>query len=93
MRDTLDKAKIKELNSIITYKDKFIEFLKWEYRNDTEKLKELLKECYTINETMIRTFNWLETIVTPSQKNICPKVVSGIEKVQKEIKEVLGESK
>lgn len=89
MRDTLDKAKIKELMATIEYKDKYIEFLKCENGNDTEKFKEILKECYSINEMIIHTFNWLETIVTPSQKYICPKVVSGIEKIQKEIKEVL----
>ena len=55
------------------------------------KLKDLLKECYFINEMVIHTFNWLETIVTPSQKYICPKVVGGINKTQQRINQVLGE--
>lgn len=55
------------------------------------KLKELLKECYSINEMVIHTFNWLETIVTPSQKHICPKVVGGINRTQQSIKQALGE--
>ena len=58
---------------------------------ENTKLKELLKECYFINEMVIHTFNWLETIVTPSQKHICPKVVGGINKTQQRINQVLGE--
>ena len=59
--------------------------------DENTKLKDLLKECYFINEMVIHTFNWLETIVTPSQKYICPKVVGGINKTQQRINQILGE--
>ena len=58
---------------------------------ENAQLKAVLKECYLINEAAIHTFNWLETIVTPSQKHICPKVVGGINKTQQSIKQALGE--
>lgn len=60
-------------------------------REENAQLKAVLKECYLINEMSIHTFNWLETIVTPSQKYICPKVVGGINKTQQSIKQALGE--
>lgn len=56
---------------------------------ENTKLKDLLKDCYLANQAFIKTFEWLETIITPTQRNICRKTAEGIKKLQSEIDEVL----
>lgn len=80
-----------DLKSKLQLKETAYDFDTARLEEENTKLKKLLKGNKSLNEAVISTFDWLKTIITPSQRDMCQKVVTLTTELNEKIDEFLGE--